>query len=203
MSLSRCRMMLLAGAAAALLAAAPARAANPLPLPTGQTVDPCPGSDVLVSAGTAAPLRGVVLCLMNRQRAALGLRALRSNAVLGAAAGQYAQLMVVQRFFDHVSPTGSTLRSRVARAGYLRGSYFLGEDIATGSGTDATPAAIVDAWMNSPPHRRNILEPTFRDAGMGVVPGSATDDAPDGATYVVDFGRRDDVRAATRARSGA
>jgi uncharacterized protein YkwD len=181
MSLSRSLLVVVLGTLVVAHSAAAATA------PAAQA---CPEADATVSAATAAPLRGVVLCLLNRERAARGLAALRANAPLSGAAGSYARLMVAGRFFDHVSPSGSTLRSRAARAGYLRDDYLLGEDIATAAGTEATPAAIVDAWMNSPPHRRNILEPRFRDAGTGVAPGLATGWAPDGATYVVDFGRR-------------
>jgi uncharacterized protein YkwD len=194
MSLSR-RSTLLVAAAVALLAAAPAGAQGvPQPLSTADGLAPaqaCPGADALVTAATAAGLDGVALCLINRERAARGMRALRPSSLLDDAAGRYARQMVAQRFFDHVSPAGLSLRMRVARAGYLRGNFLIGEDIATGTGQDASPAGIVEAWMSSPPHRRNILEPAFRDAGLGIVPGLATGSAPDGATYVVDFGRRD------------
>ncbi|MEA2255742.1 MAG: hypothetical protein QOG35_1787 [Solirubrobacteraceae bacterium] len=188
------RTTLFAAAAVAVLAAAPAAAQGvPRPLTTADGLTPaqaCPGADSLVTAATATQLDDVVLCLINRERAARAMRALRPSSLLDDAASRYARQMVAQRFFDHVSPSGLSLRTRVARAGYLRGNFLIGEDIATGTGQDASPAGIVEAWMSSPPHRRNILEPAFRDAGLGIAPGLATGSAPDGATYVVDFGRR-------------
>jgi uncharacterized protein YkwD len=193
MSSSHRCLLLLVVVAGALLAGLPASAGAAMALTTADGLTPaqaCAGADTAVTAATADQLDGVVLCLINRERAARALRPLRASAELDAAAARYARQMVAQRFFDHVSPTGVSLRMRVARTGYLRGSFLIGEDIATGIGQDASPAGIVAAWMGSPPHRRNILQAAFRDAGLGIVPGLATGSDPDGATYVVDFGRR-------------
>jgi uncharacterized protein YkwD len=54
----------------------------------------------------------------------------------------------------------------------------------------ATPAAIVASWMASPGHRANILDPDFRDSGVGVVaraPRRYANGQP-GATYTQQFG---------------
>lgn len=146
----------------------------------------CPDASRPPSTATATRARAAVVCLVNRERAARGLRALRNHPRLRAAAGRYARLMVARDFFAHVSPDGSTLRRRAASAGYLRAQPFaLGEDIAAGSGALAAPKAIVAAWMASAGHRRNVLDPDFRDVGVGVA--TATDAT---ATYVADFGRQ-------------
>ena len=99
--------------------------------------------------------------------------------------------MVSERFFAHTSPRGSTVLSRIRDTTYLRGApgWSVGENIASGSGTMATPSAIVDAWMESPGHRANLLSPCFRDVGIGIAAG----------TYVTDFGRR----SARACRDGA
>jgi uncharacterized protein YkwD len=193
MPLSRRWTLLVATAVTLLAAPAGAQGAGRQSTTAGGLApeQACPAADALVAAATAAELQEAVLCLINRERAARELRALRASTPLDDAAGRYARQMVAERFFDHVSPAGLSLRMRVARAGYLRGNFLIGEDIATGTGQEASPSGIVEAWMSSPPHRRNILHPAFRDAGMGIVPGLATGSAPDGATYVVDFGRRD------------
>ena len=101
--------------------------------------------------------------------------------------------MALHGYFEHVSPGGSTPLSRMRESGYISSSnagYEVGENIAWGSYTDSTPAAIVAGWMASPPHRANILEHNFRDTGIGIsphLPGSFAGGAP-GALYTQDFG---------------
>jgi hypothetical protein len=102
--------------------------------------------------------------------------------------------MVAQQFFDHVSPDGATLLDRLTAVGYLGSSvdtWAAGENIAWGTGDLSTPRSIVQAWMNSPPHRENILDRTFRDIGLGVAVGVPQQGAGDGATYTTDFGVRE------------
>jgi uncharacterized protein YkwD len=98
--------------------------------------------------------------------------------------------MVRHHYFAHVSPSGSTVTERVKKAGYLHGArrHTIGENIAWGSGSAAAPAAIVQAWMNSPPHRAIILTAAFRDVGVGIAAG-APQGGP-GQTYTLDVGRR-------------
>jgi uncharacterized protein YkwD len=98
--------------------------------------------------------------------------------------------MVRRHFFDHVSPSGSTLTSRVRATGYLRGSrgWSLGEAIGWGSGSLASPASIVQSWMDSPPHRAILLGRDFRDIGIGIVAGTPAG-AGNGATFTLDAGR--------------
>lgn len=164
----------------------------PPALPPTPSVPACANATIAVSARTTARVDAAVLCLLNAQRAAHGLPPLSANRSLRHAASSFAHAMVRHRFFAHVSPGGSTPASRVAHTSYLRGAstWALGEDIAWGSGTDATPAAIVAAWMASAPHRRNILEPSFRDVGIGVRRGAPARGVRGGATYVADFGAR-------------
>jgi uncharacterized protein YkwD len=45
-----------------------------------------------------------------------------------------------------------------------------------------------DAWMHSPPHRRVILDRSFREIGIGVARGVPVPDQGDGATFVLDLG---------------
>lgn len=131
------------------------------------------------------------LCLMNAERRAHGLRPLRSQGSLHRAAQRYARSMVRQGFFDHVSPAGSTMMTRVRATAYLKraGSYSLGENIAWGGGSLGTPRAIVRAWMHSAGHRANLLDPAFHDVGVGIAAGIPPG-GMSGGTYVTDFGRR-------------
>jgi uncharacterized protein YkwD len=154
----------------------------------------CAGADAMPSAANAAKVRNATLCLLNRQRHAHGLSGLRGNRKLRSAATDYSKLMVRLHFFDHVSPTGSTLRSRVESTHYLDGarSWSIGENIAWGTGSFATPRSIVRSWMHSPGHRANILNGGFRDIGIGIAPGAPVhmNGATGGATYTTDFGSR-------------
>jgi uncharacterized protein YkwD len=79
---------------------------------------------------------------------------------------------------------------RIRHAHYLEGArgWSLGENLAWGTGDVASPARIVDAWMHSPGHRRNILDRRFREIGIGLAPGAPG--RGDGATYVTEFGAR-------------
>jgi uncharacterized protein YkwD len=68
--------------------------------------------------------------------------------------------------------------------------WWVGENIAWGSGQYSTPAFITNAWMNSPEHRTNILDPQFREIGLGILQGTPrSGPSTDGATYTTDFGR--------------
>jgi uncharacterized protein YkwD len=154
----------------------------------------CQGADALPGQASDAVVRSATLCLMNSQRSAHAVAGLRAHSALASAAGRYARQMVSERFFAHTSPRGSTLTSRIRDTTYLRGApgWSVGENIGSGSGTMATPRAIVEAWMESPGHRANLLSPCFRDVGIGIAAGMPAESAGAGSagTYVTDFGRR-------------
>lgn len=182
------RLRFLLPAFAAILAiAAPAANAN-------AANATCAGANLTPNAASAAKVRSATLCLLNRQRARHGLHRLRAQRSLSHAATNYARLMVAKHFFDHVSPAGSTMASRIARTAYLHHTraWSLGENLAWGAGTSSTPAQIVNAWMHSPGHRRNILDPSFKEIGIGIALGAPTGQS--GATYVNEFGRRSHQR---------
>ena len=77
---------------------------------------------------------------------------------------------------------------------YIHGGlsrWLYGENIAYGGGSYGTPRAIVRAWMHSPEHRQNILNPAFRQIGIGFARGSRRSRARDGSTFTTDFGMRE------------
>ena len=165
-----------------------------LALPATTPAQTCAGADVMPANNNVLGLRGATLCLLNAERQRRGLPPLTPNAQLEKAAQNYSRTMVREQFFDHVSPNGSTLLTRVRRGTrYLQGarSYSLGENIAWGSGDFATPRETVKGWMESPGHRANILNRRFRHIGIGVAQGAPDDDqGMPAATYTTDFGRR-------------
>jgi uncharacterized protein YkwD len=155
----------------------------------------CAGADVAPSSTNVATARAATLCLLNEQRKAHGLGRLRAHRMLQNAAQNYAGQMVKGRFFDHVSPTGSTLEQRIRQnTRYLAGAlrYEIGENIAWGQGVLAQPRAIVAAWMASPGHRANILRAAFREIGIGIAPGApiAGLSGDPAVTYTNEFGTR-------------
>lgn len=151
----------------------------------------CANATALPTAGNLRAVNAATLCLVNRERTKRRLVPLRRQPTLGRAATRFAGQLVRGRFFDHTAPDGTTMVDRVKAAGYLRGAlhrWWVGENIAYGTGTLGTPKEIVASWMRSPGHRANILQRRFREIGLGVSVGSP--DGPAGATYVHDFGRR-------------
>jgi uncharacterized protein YkwD len=148
----------------------------------------CAGAQRTPRQLSPAAARGAVLCLLNAQRLTHGLPALRLDARLTRAAQAHSADMAAHRYFAHDSRDGHSFYARIARTGWTRhrSGWTVGENLAWGAGAAATPAAIVAAWMHSPPHRRNILEARYRAIGIGVA-----DRAPNGrrgGTYSTDFG---------------
>lgn len=152
----------------------------------------CANADSSPTAVSAETLEHTVLCLVNRQRTSRGLSRLRSNDRLERAARAHSRAMVQQSFFAHDSLGGASVLDRVKRRGYRStGGMMVGENIAWGSGSYATPAEILDGWMNSSGHRANILHRSFREIGVGVALGAPRPvHGQPAATYTTDFGAR-------------
>jgi uncharacterized protein YkwD len=127
-----------------------------------------------------------VLCLINQERGQAGLAALGDNGQLQSAAQAHSEDMVANGYFAHESQNGTDPGARIAATGY--GASAWGENIAWGTGSQSTPAQIVQNWMNSPGHRANILTAGFSESGIGVAMGNPTGNG--GATYTHDFGTR-------------
>ena len=172
----------------------------------------CPNGDLAPSAETLGAMADATLCLLNGERADHGLAPLAPNALLADAATGYASDLVAGSYFSHTGRDGSGVLERIQRSGYLpRGTAFvLGENLAWGSGGLATPASIMRAWMNSPGHRANILNPDFREIGVGIVAGNPQAADGRGATYATEFGALEgavagvtEVRKASKARKRA
>lgn len=151
----------------------------------------CGHANAAPSKLSLAAMRSSELCLINRVRGHYGLRPLDFNADLRDSATGHSDSMVHHHYFAHEGPGGS-VDSRISRAGYLHRarSFTIGENIAAGSGRGGSPWSIFQDWMHSPPHRANILDPGFRDAGVGIARGYPVGGAPGAATYTVDFGAR-------------
>jgi uncharacterized protein YkwD len=132
-------------------------------------------------------------CLINGVRRAHHLRPVRAERHLRFAALRHADDMAGRDYFAHVSPGGTTMESRVRGAGYLRRvhEWWLGEALAWGNGGAGAPRAILRGLLASPPHRAILLDPAFRDLGIGVALGAPAAGKTGGGalTVALDFGR--------------
>jgi uncharacterized protein YkwD len=138
-------------------------------------------------------IRTATLCLVNRERTASGEAPLQANARLQAAAQAHSESMAFGDYFEHDGPHGETPLSRMRATGYIYNSrigFEVGENIGWGTLWEATPRAILAAWMASPEHRANILDGHYRDSAIGVSPHPLRSFAHGqaGAIYTQDFG---------------
>jgi uncharacterized protein YkwD len=134
----------------------------------------------------------MTLCLINVQRHSHGLPAVRLDPRLSQAARAHSRDMVRRRYFSHTTPEGLSFADRIRGTGYLRASrqWFVGENLAWGWRGRDSARRIVRAWMHSPPHREVMLNPAYREVGIGIVSGVPRPLPPGGATYTADFGVR-------------
>ena len=108
-----------------------------------------------------------ILSLVNTERSKAGLQPMTLNSQLNQAAQNHTNDMISKGYFDHVSPSGSTMEMRVNAVGYRYST--IGENIAAG---DSTAAGTMTQWMNSPGHRANILNPEYKELGVGYGPSN-------------------------------
>ncbi|MBI3331571.1 S-layer homology domain-containing protein [Candidatus Peregrinibacteria bacterium] len=128
----------------------------------------------LIASSQLAKMRTEMLTRVNAKRAAAKLPPLSANESLHRSAQQYAALMSRKNFFAHVSPEGLTFRQRIEGSGYYdpfflsqcfcAQTYVLGENIARGQ---KTAEEVIQAWWDSPEHRKAMLHPDFTDLGIG------------------------------------
>lgn len=112
-------------------------------------------------------IEDVVVTLVNSARARHGARPLRVDEQLRRAARGHSQDMAHRRFHAHLNPDGVEPATRMRAHGYLAPGA---ENIARGQ---ARPHEVMHAWLNSPGHRANILNPEFAAIGVGVCLGTS------------------------------
>jgi uncharacterized protein YkwD len=112
----------------------------------------------------AGEVENMVLADVNAARAQAGCGALRMNAQLVTAAEGHAQAMAAKNFFSHQGKDGSKLASRIKRAGYR--FNLAAENIAAGQ---SSASEVMQAWLNSSGHRKNMLDCRLTETGIAVV----------------------------------
>ena len=153
----------------------------------------CPNTEVQVSGLGQDQMESSITCLINEERTSRGLVAVQPNGDLRDAALSHSNEMVAQQYFEHTSPQGVTFIDRIESTGYMRGarSWIVGENLVWGTGPLSTPQSLVTAWMNSPPHRENLLKAQFREIGVAAVDGTPEGDLVDpGVTVSSEYGTR-------------
>ncbi|WP_416973196.1 CAP domain-containing protein [Streptomyces sp. 4F14] len=167
-------------AAEAKPSATPSKAAEAAEAPAKETPAEKPAAQAPAKAASAvsAELQAAaqVLVLVNEERAKVGCSALSANSALAGLAQEFSEDMAARGFFDHTDPDGKSPWDRASAAGI---SDLAGENIARGQ---ADAASVMEAWMNSPGHKANILNCDFKTLGVGVHFGSG------GPWWTQDFG---------------
>ena len=132
--------------------------------------------------GSGVPASGSstdqVVSLTNAERAAAGCPALTVDGKLTAVAQAHSADMAARGYFDHSDREGHTPFDRMTAAGYVYRAAA--ENIAAGQ---RTPADVLEAWMNSPGHRANILNCALTQIGVGYATGGSY-----GSYWTQDFG---------------
>lgn len=115
---------------------------------------------------STTPSQQTLLNLINAHRAQNGVSALTMSPVLKQASAWMSQDMSTNARFSHIDSLGRDSGARLRDCGYNWADY--GENIFPNS-TDAQAA--FDAWRNSPPHNANMLNSTYKEAGIGMTGG--------------------------------
>lgn len=125
----------------------------------------CDRGSVPVDRARLRDTRRAIRCLLNRERAVHGLSKLGRNQALERVAERHTAKMVRTHCIAHVCPGEAPLEDRIRTSGYLDSASSWRYAENTGCGVSAK--AMVSHWMDSVYHRVNILEPGFRDIGIG------------------------------------
>ncbi len=154
---------------------------------SGGRVEACDGGSFRLNAYEKR-----ILELHNETRKRRGLDPLCVNPSLTQAARAHSRDMIEEDYSAHTSPDGETLVERLTRFGYVTGGYGswkVGGNVAFGNYSKGEPDHIFEGWMNSPPHRKNILEEEFDQIGIGTAEGTYKT-YEESVMYTANFGVR-------------
>lgn len=175
---------LLIGGLLSFMAAAPGARAAPGDTDAGAGAAPVPRPlpPPRRPAREAAALRDALYAAVNRARRRAGAAALTRDTGLEDIAGRHADDMAARGYVAHVSPEGDGPRERLT-ARFPDYVGVIGENIAVRARTANMPATrvatqAVEAWLESAPHRANLLDPRHSHVGLAAASGPV-------AVYVV------------------
>jgi uncharacterized protein YkwD len=169
--------MLLAGILLAIMAVVGASALDPGKAQAADTVNvrTCTGGKIALKADEKR-----MLDLHNERRRNQELRRLCVHPALQRAAREHSQDMIRRDYFRH-----GDVGKRLKRHGYNWSTY--GENIAPDPGSPS-PGPTFDKWMDSQPHRDNILSRRFEEVGIGLATGTHNGERK--TMWTADFGSR-------------
>jgi uncharacterized protein YkwD len=123
-----------------------------------------------VQVSTVFDLQNQVLAAINDLRRTKGLSELRLSSALSLAALGHSQSMARRGFFSHDGFNGAPFWNRIKpRYRPQRGNFWgVGENMVWASPELSADQAI-QMWLDSPPHRKNLLTPSWREVGLGAV----------------------------------
>ena len=127
-----------------------------------------PGQSLNVPSNHYQSIEQQVVNLVNAERAKAGLKPLKADWELARVARFKSEDMRDNRYFDHNSPIYGTPFQMMKSFGINYRSA--GENIAAGQ---TTAESVMQAWMNSSGHKKNILSPTFTHIGVGYAKGGS------------------------------
>ncbi|MFB6672480.1 CAP domain-containing protein [Streptomyces sp. NPDC056390] len=134
---------------------------SPTATPSASQTTASAGAPATTAAASGDTAR--VLTLVNKERSKAGCSPLTMNAKLTKAAQDHSKDMASHRNMSHTGSDGSSPGDRITRAGYSWSSF--GENVAYGY---STPEKVMAGWMSSPGHKRNILDCSFKEIGIGL-----------------------------------
>jgi uncharacterized protein YkwD len=157
----------------------PAGTPTPTPEQTSPATPPLPATATSTQPPTATPTSPIASCspngnsayeatllnLINQARDDHGLNSLTLRSPLTAAARIHSADMACNNFISHTGSDGSRPADRVAAQGYT--FTWIGENIYCGGGSYNAPEQAFQWWMNSTPHRENILGANYQSIGIG------------------------------------
>ena len=141
-----------------------------------------------------ASLEQGVLVQINILRKQHGLAPVRLNSRLTAAARQHSQEMASRGYFSHNSANGSSFDRRIARYYPMGGARYwaVGENLLWSS-PSVDPTGALNMWFNSPEHRKNMLNPRWREIGLSAIHATTAPGSYGGREVTIvtsDFGVR-------------
>jgi uncharacterized YkwD family protein len=141
----------------------PTTTPTPSPTPSSSATKPATTTPATTTTSSFKEFQKSVVSLVNKERAAAGLSPLTENTELDKIATLKSEDMVKMNYFSHTSPTYGSPFEMLSQFGV--GYSAAGENIAYGQ---ATPAEVMNGWMNSPGHKANILNVNFTQIGVGI-----------------------------------